>query len=43
MNYNPDAMSMVFGEEFKDIRNLNDLMKQFGGSAQQAGRAIKPI
>lgn len=40
MNYNPDAMSMVFGEEFKDIRNLNDLMKQFGGSAQQAGRAI---
>ena len=40
MNYDPDAMRMVFGEGAEKIRNFNDLMRQFGGTAQSAGNAI---
>ena len=40
MNYDPEAMRMVFGEGAEKIRNFNDLMKQFKGTAQSAGNAI---
>lgn len=40
MNYDPDAMRMVFGEGSEEIRNFNDLMRRFGGTAQSAGNAI---
>ncbi len=33
-------MRMVFGEGAEKIRNFNDLMKQFKGTAQSAGNAI---
>lgn len=40
MGYDPDAMRMVFGEGAENLKNFRNVMKEFGGSAQQAGNAI---
>lgn len=40
LNYDPDAMRMVFGEGAEDLRNFHDVMQRFGKNASAAGRAI---
>lgn len=36
MNYNPDAMKAVFGEGAENIRNFDDVLNKFGGTAREA-------
>jgi len=38
--FDADAMRMTFGAGTEHLRNMNDIMQQFGGSAQQAGSAL---
>lgn len=40
LNYDPDAMRMVFGEGAEELRNFNDVMNKFNASASSAGIAI---
>ena len=40
LNYDPDAMRMVFGEGAEELRNFSDVLKKFGKNASAAGRAI---
>lgn len=40
MGYERDAMRMVFGEGADNLKDFNDVMREFGGTAQQAGNAI---
>ena len=36
LNYNPEAMRMVFGEEAEGLKNFDDVLKKFGGTAAEA-------
>lgn len=40
LNYDPDAMRMVFGEGAEDLKNFNDVMDRFKVNASEAGNAI---
>ena len=40
LNYDPDAMRMVFGEGAEELRNFQDVLQRFGKNASEAGRAI---
>lgn len=40
LNYNAEAMRMVFGEGAEELRNFSDVLKKFGGNAASAGRSI---
>lgn len=40
LNYNAEAMRMVFGEGAEELKNFSDVLKKFGGNAASAGRSI---
>lgn len=40
LNYDPDAMRMVFGEGAEELKNFNDVMDMFKVNASEAGNAI---
>ena len=40
LNYNAEAMRMVFGEGAEELKNFSDVMDKFGGNAASAGRSI---
>ena len=40
LNYNAEAMRMVFGEGAEELRNFSDVMNKFGGNASSAGKSI---
>lgn len=40
LNYNAEAMRMVFGEGAEELRNFSDVMNKFNGNASSAGKSI---
>lgn len=40
LNYNAEAMRMVFGEGAEELRNFSDVMNKFDGNASSAGKSI---
>lgn len=40
LNYNPEAMKMVYGEGTQYLKNFDDVIKAFGGNARTAAIAL---
>lgn len=43
LNYDPEAMKMVFGEEAEGLKNFDDVLKKFGGTAAEASIKLNEL
>lgn len=43
LNYNPEAMKMVYGEGTQYLKNFNDVIKAFGGNARTAAISLNEL